>query len=122
MPAAWSIRRPLAAICGLLLLSACSHPYDWPREGRGGMAERDGWSDEDLAETADAIDAARAGRTARPGRIRIAEDRLIAAERETEGGLLVDADENAMEASIAIGGGRQAHVSDRASCLKQPCR
>lgn len=110
--------RPVIAIALCAALAACQH--DWPRAGAGGLAERDGWTDEELAGIADRLESAKRTGALRPGRISVAEERLVMAQRETISRLDVDAEESALQAEILAGGAKSAGLA-APSCLKPPC-
>lgn len=114
------MHRALAAFLLVPLLASCGHP--WPREARGGMAERDEVTEPALRSMRDAI----ALRAAHPGPVGtgpVAEagELYVRAVREDAAGLKQDADRTLLKASMTLGGADRLR-DDGPVCLKAPCR
>lgn len=112
---------PVLAILASLALSGCAHP--WPREARGGMAERDPLPVGALTDLRSAIETQSASGAVGPAQTSIAAEHLLTAIRETDAGLGKDAEESLLEGSLAIGGADLSLASGQGpACLKKPCR
>lgn len=113
---------PVIASAGLVALAGCGHP--WPREGRGGMAERDSVVSPGLRQMRDAI----AVRAANPGSVGLgpvsqAGELYVRAVREEAGGLRRDADRTMANAALNLAGVDAKTRTQRIGiCLTAPCR
>jgi hypothetical protein len=108
MPAKQTVFAMLIA----LSLSACAHA--WPPEAHGGMAERDLSQDADIQNAADRIAYLQSAPNQRaPASLVEAEERMIRAQRESEGGLRTDADMSYLEAVDALRGGPDGIIGRR---------
>jgi hypothetical protein len=96
-----------------LALTACAHA--WPPEAHGGMAERGLSRDADIQNAADRIAYLQSTPNQRaPASLVEAEERMIRAQRESEGGLRTDADMSYLEAVDALRGGPDGNIGRRA--------
>jgi hypothetical protein len=103
-----------------LSLSACAH--DWPPEAHGGMAERDLSQDADIQNAADRIAHLQSTPNQHaPASLVEAEERMIRAQRESEGGLSTDADMSYLEAVDALHGNSEGN-SWRRTCPGNLCK
>ena len=96
-----------------LSMSACAHA--WPPEAHGGMAERDLSQDADIQNAADRIAYLQSAPNQHaPASLVEAEERMIRAQRESEGGLRTDADMSYLEAVATLRGNPDGNIGRRA--------
>lgn len=102
-----------------LALTGCAH--EWPREARGGMAERSISDNPSLQAYAEQVEFLKlAPGELSPSDIAVASDDLLRARREWAGGLKADAEESLLSASVRLGGVPFAKTAEPV-CLRQPC-